>query len=301
MMLLAVYGVASVFLLCACLIMALMPRHYRKGLAGLNIAAALAALGIAGLTSGIYFNHDGYFGDFWTATEALNKASDGFLSSVDYFNPIGPVYSYVYGLAVMINPTPTASTVMHAGAIAAALSSLMAIGMLWKRLSFLGLTIVLVSVVTVAVSGRGNGELLKDTAMHFLAPYNRWAWALFIPVAVRLSLPNNGRAFFGVIILGFAIAMLLLTKVTYGSAALGLIVARVILLPGTWRELPGILGALGITLAAIEITTGQVTAHLNDLALTASLDLSGLRIPKLFSQLGEMVLFSVVAIIAYLV
>lgn len=300
MMLLGVYVVAGIFAATGLLLSALTADGYKGRLASFYLFASLAALALSGLTTGIYFNYDDYFGDFWTVTEAINKAREGQLSSVDFFSPIGPVYYYVYTLTLWIDPVPKATTVMQASAIAAVISSALAVVMLWRRISALGLALVLLSMVTVAVSGRGNGELLKETAMHFIAPYNRWAWALFIPVALRLALPQARWSLIGDLALGLAIALLFLTKITYGAAALGLLAARVVLLRGTWRDLPVTLGAMLAALAAVEITTGQITAHLRDLAVTASLPLSGLRIPKLFSQLGEMALFSAVALVAYL-
>jgi hypothetical protein len=69
------------------------------------------------LASRAPFNCDFYIEDFRTATEALNKASGGLLSSVDFYSPVGPFYFYVFALSAMIDSTPTASTVMHAGAL----------------------------------------------------------------------------------------------------------------------------------------------------------------------------------------
>jgi len=299
MMLLGVYSLAALYLVCATLIMAMSPQRYLVNLAWLNLLTSAAALALAGLTTGIFINYDFYVEDFWTATEALNKARYGLLSSVDFYSPIGPFYYYVYGFMTYIDSTPTASTVMHAGALVAFLGIVLSVAMLWKHVSFLGLSIVLLSVVSVAVSGRGNGELLHQVALHFLAPYNRWAWALLIPVALRLSLPHKADPV-GDIALGIAIALLLMIKVTYGAAALGLVVVRAVLIPPSWREILVLAAALVLVLGVVEFTTGQVTAHLRDLATTALLPESGLRPRKLFDQMGEMALFSLVGIVAYL-
>lgn len=299
MMILAVYVAALIYVTLALLIAGAQPKTYLGRLAALNFGAAGVALALAGLSSGIYFNHDGYFGDFWTATEALNKAQAGQLSSVDFFSPIGPVYYYFYAVLAQLDTALTASSIMHAGALAGLVAVILSVVILYRQISVLGLSLVIVSVATIAVSGRGNGELLHATSMHFLAPYNRWAWAFFVPVAVSLALPYRRNAV-GNVALGVTIAMLLMLKVTYGAAALGLVVARVVLVGQAWRQVPFIAGGIVCLLAALELVTGQVTAHLNDLSLAASLPENGLRVRKLFVQLGEMLLFSFLGIVAYL-
>ena len=299
MMLLAVYLLSAVALAIGAGIVAIATRRYAPALAILIAAFALFGLIVTGTATGMYFNFDGFFGDLWTATETINKTRDGLLSSVDYFNPVGPVYSYVYALVSFVQPEPTAATIVHAGAVAGLVAALFSIAMLWRHMSLLGLSIVVLSVVGVAVSGRAAGELLYTMSMHYGAPYNRWGWALFIPVAVRLALPH-GRDRAGDLALGIAVALLLMLKVTYGAAALGLLVARLVLLPGTFRELPGLAAGLIAVLGTIELATGQVSAHLRDLAATAALPESGLRIHKLFTQLGEAAIYTVAALVAYL-
>jgi hypothetical protein len=298
MMLLSVYAVLGLMLVTGGLFVALTPRYYQRNLAIVISAFAGIGLVLVFLTPGVYFNYDGYFGDFWTATEAINKTSQGLLSSVDYFSPIGPVYTYVYSLWSLVDSDPSAATVLQAGALWALFVALLAILMLWRHMSGLGLAIVVFSVIGVAVSGRGNGELLQEMPMHYVAPYNRWAWALFMPVALRLALPIR-RDFFGDLILGTSIGLLLMLKVTYGAAALGLVLARVVLLPGAWRGVPLLAFGVAAILATIELMTGQVSAHLRDLATTAQLPQSGLRLRKLFSQLGELLIYALAAVIVY--
>jgi hypothetical protein len=299
MMLLSAYGVGGLVFVIGSVIVALARQRFILSLAGLITIITVFALTLTALAPGVYFNSDRNFNDFWTATETINKVHSGALSSVDYFNPIGPVYSYIYALLALIDPTPTAATVIQASALAGLIAALFSLAILSRQMSFLGLTIVVLSVVAVAISGRGNGELLHNMPMHYLAPYNRWGWALFIPVAIRLALPHNPDRF-GAVALGMAIALLLMLKVTYGAAAIGLILARIALLPGAWRELPFVAVALAAVLVAIELTTGQVSAHLRDLFQTALLPESGLRLGKLFRQLGEAAIYIVFALVAYL-
>lgn len=299
MLLLSVYIFLGGLTFVGGLIVAFKPVRYLQALSLLIALAAAFGLVLVFLSQGVYFNADGYFGDFWTATEAINKTRDGHLSSVDYFSPIGPVYSYVYALWLLIDPNPTAVTVLHASALAALIIALLGFVMLRRQISPVGLSIVIFSIVGIAVSGRGNGEILLGMPMHYVAPYNRWAWACFIPVVVRLAIPRGKTDPWGDLVLGVAIGLLLMLKVTYGAATLGLVLARPFLVPGSWREWP--LNAVGLiaVIAAIEVTTGQVRGNLQDLHLTSQLPQSGLRLPKLFVQLGEASIYSLAAFIIY--
>lgn len=296
--LLSVYVFLGALVVSGGLIVTLAARHYLQGLTVLLAAAAGVGLALVFTTPGVYFNYDGYFGDFWTATEAINKTKGGLLSSIDYYSPIGPAYSYVFALWLLFDTDPSASTVLQASALAALLVAVLGVLILWRHMSAIGLAIVVFSIIGIAVSGRGNGELLLQMPMHYVAPYNRWGWALFLPVALKLALPHQ-RNTVGDLILGISIALLLMMKVTYGAAALGLVLARSVILPGAWRELPVLAVGLAAVLAVIEFTTQQVSGNLRDLALTSGLPQSGLRLSKLFSQLGEVTIYVLAAVIAY--
>lgn len=295
----SVYLFLGSLVIMGALIVALAPRRYLQGLALLLFSAAALGLAVVFTTSGVYFNYDGYFGDFWTATEAINKTEHGLLSSVDYFSPIGPVYSYVFAFWMLFDSDPSASSVLQASAMAALLISCLSLLILRRHMSAIGLAILVFSVVGITVSGRGNGEPLLDMPLHYVAPYNRWGWALFVPAALRLALPHRPDRL-GDIALGASIALLLLLKVTYGAALIGMLLARVVLLSGSWRSVPLIALGLAAVLACIEVITGQVSGSLRDLVLTAQLSQSGLRLDKLFAQMGELAIYSLAAIIVYL-
>lgn len=298
MVLLFVYACLAALVVLGGVVVIVARQKYLLGLSAVIATAAVAGLAMVFLTPGVYFGFDGYFGDFWTATEAVNKTKDGLLSSVDYYSPIGPVYGYVFALWLLFDADPTAATILQASALAALIAAAMGILILRRHVSTIGLAVAVFSIIGIAVSGRGNGELLHEMPLHYVAPYNRWAWALFIPVALRLALPYR-RDLLGDVVLGIAIALLLMLKVTYGAAAIGLVAARVCLLPSSWRAVPLIVSGLVSVLAAIELTTGQVSAHVSDLAFTARLPQSGLRLYKLFEQLGEAAIYSLAAIVLY--
>jgi len=297
--LLSVYVFLGVLVMAGGLIVGLAPRWYLQGLTLLMATAGLFGLVLVFTSPGVYFNYDGYFGDFWTATEMLNKTKGGLLSSVDYYNPIGPAYSYVFALWLLLDSDPTTAAVLQTSALAALLITALSLAILWRHMSAVGLSVVAFSAIGLAVSGRGNGEMLMDMPMHYVAPYNRWAWALFLPVALRLALPDR-RDRPGDLLLGAAIALLLMLKVTYGAAALGLLLGRVVLMPGSWRTLPLAAAGCAAVLALTEVMTGQISANLRDLTLTSQLSQSGLRLNKLFTQMGELTIYSLAAIVVYI-
>jgi hypothetical protein len=301
MMSLAVYLTGGLFFVIAAAITLAGPANWERWLGLMMLVVAAGAVLLAGTAPGLYFNHDGYFGDLWTATEALNKSAGGLRSSVDYFSPIGPLYDWVLLAAARIDGTADAGTVLVACALAAILASVLAVLTLWGRISMLGLGVVVLSVCAVALSGRGNGEILHKMPMHYVAPYNRWGWSLFIPVVVSVLLPVTRLRTVSVVAIGVSIALMLLLKVTYGAAALGLLAVQAAITRGVWRDVGLSVSVAAVTLVVLEFATGQPSAHLADLGRTAALPQSGLRIGKLFAQLGEAALYAVLAAVVYLV
>jgi transposase len=254
---LTMYMAAAVFLCAAAAALAIRTELWDRWLAGFFALASVGLLVLVGTATGLYFNYDAYFGDLWTATDALNRVDRGLHASTDFFSPIGPVYYWGLAAGIALGGDPTPASILHASAVAGALAAVFSVALLWRRMSLLGIAVVVFSVVAVAVSGRGNGELLFQLPMHYVAPYNRWAWALFMPVALRLCLPADRRDILGSLVLGVALALLMMTKVTYGAAAMGLLLVHAVLVCGGWRELPGALVMLGLCLGALEVATGQ--------------------------------------------
>lgn len=143
--------------------------------------------------------------------------------------------------------------------------------------------------VAAAVSPVESQSTYTELTTSFLAPYNRWGWALLAPVALRLAAPAGHLDPVGGIALGIAISGLLLLKISYGAAALGLLAVSTILRSGGWRDAvlagPTIVGALLLA----ELLTGQVSANLKDIIAISALEHSGIRfgrIPRLSGEAG---------------
>ncbi|MEL7346382.1 MAG: hypothetical protein AAFN17_01400 [Pseudomonadota bacterium] len=260
-------------------------------------SALLATLGVvhAATMVGVFFNLDNYLNDFFSTMEAINKAASGVRSSIDYFNPIGPLYEWIFLIAIEFRE-PSASTVFIANALVAAFGCLLGLVMLRRRASVPALALLMLTIVGVAISGRAQEMPISDAPLAYLAPYNRWGWALFVPAAAALALPVPDRDRLGAVAIGVAIALLVMLKVTYAVGLLGLIAVRAVILPGGYRDaVPAVLCALGI-LAIAEALTGQLSANLADVMWASTFPDNGMRFGKLIRQSGELTLFCGVAL-----
>ncbi|MEO1459897.1 MAG: hypothetical protein AAFV49_20330, partial [Pseudomonadota bacterium] len=290
----AVYCSFAAFLLAARIAAMFGPDRSRIVLA---LAAALgtaAVLLLSLFAPGVFFASDDYFHDVWTVYEAINKAASGLRSSADYFSPIGPVQDWIYGAAIALGPA-SAATLPLASTLAAILGIALAVAMLARRISLLGLCLTAFVLVATAASPRELDTLFTDLQQNYLAPYNRWAWALLIPVALRLATPSRGPDALGAVATGIAIAALILLKVTYGAAALGLLAVAAVLRTEPLRDIALAAIAVVLCIGIAELATGQVLPHYHDLAFVAGMETVGLRYKKFTRLLGE---FTVVMLVS---
>lgn len=260
---------------------------------GLHALAVLAIL-VALSTPGIWYHADLYLGDIWTAQDALQKIAQGHRSSLDYFNPIGPVWEWLFALTLMVQP-PSASSLVLTNVVVASLSLVLTVLLLRRRASAITVAIVGVIAVTTALSARDIDSLVTAAQSSMLAPYNRWGWALLLPVAMRAALPGTGRSItFGTVLTGFAIAVLLLLKITYGLAAIGIFIVVVVLYPARWREIGVVAVSTAISLVLLDwLSGGQVRAYSADIALSAQMSANGVRFPKFLSLLPTFAAYAV--------
>lgn len=261
------------------------------GFATLLILTALA-------TPGIWYDATTYLGDLWTAFDAVQKTQQGLLSSTDYYSPIGPAQGWIYQASLWLHP-PSARTIVLANALVAALTLMLALFLLRNRAS--PLTVALVGIISVTTALTPRDIDLPGLQSSFLAPYNRWCWALLMPVAMRAAVPIIKRDVPGTLILGATIALLLLLKVTYGVAALGILVVAIALQPRQWKEGAIAFAACATTLIAVELLTGgQIRAYLNDLAAAAHMSANGWLPGKLLYELISFALAGIGSLIVML-
>lgn len=264
-----------------------------------QVCYAMTAVALLGtvLAGGIIFDSPSYLGDLWTAFDAIAKARDGQRASLDYFSPIGPVYAWTFSAALLLI-APSAQAVQLAAVIFAMVTLVLTLTMLRQAMSPLGLAMTCLVAVTVAVSPRGIDSLFAAGEVNVLAPYNRWSWALFVPVVLKACLPVPTRDRIGAIALGIAVTGLVLLKVTYGAAAIGLIGVAAILRPGGWRDARDAALAMILILGTLELATGQISAYAWDVLTATQINADTLRLVKFVAQAGEAVLYALLGVLA---
>lgn len=256
----------------------------------------LILIGLA--TPGIWYDASTYLGDLWTAFDAVKKTEQDLLSSTDYFSPIGPAQGWIYGASLWLHP-PSARTIVLANVLVASLALVLTLLLLRKRAS--PLTAALIGVIAVSTALTPRDIDLPGLQSSFLAPYNRWGWALLMPVAMRAAVPITNRDIPGTIVLGGTIALLLLLKVTYGAAAMGILMVAIALQPRQWQEGAIAFAAIAAALISLELLSGgQVRAYLNDLSATVNMSSNGLRPAKLLYELMSFALAAIGSLIVVL-
>lgn len=259
-------------------------------------AGVVLAVVAAATAPGVYFSNHTYLMDIWVVMDGANRIAHGQLSSIDYPNPIGPLFTWILGLATVLR-----GLTIHALPMANALVAILAIAasflMLRRQVTPLALVLCALIAAAAAVSPRETQSTFAELETSFLAPYNRWGWALLAPVALRLLAPAHRPDLLGAMVLGVVIAGLLLLKVSYGAAAIGLLILATVLRPGGWRDLAGAVSGALIALAVVEIITGQVSANLADLAAVSSLPYNGLRVGRLPRLAGEAGIYAGAAVL----
>lgn len=253
----------------------------RRSLSAIAILLIIVALN----TRGIWYSSDLYLGDIWTVQDALHKTAEGYRSSLDYFNPIGPIFEWVLRITLIFQ-SPSSSSLVIANVVVASLALILTHVLLRHRASGLTVAVVGIIAVTTALSPRDIDALISTPQHSLLAPYNRWGWALLAPVAMWSALPAARFNTFGAIFAGFAITALLLLKITYGLAALGILIVVLTLYPLRWRETLIVLASVLIGILVLNyVSGGQIFAYFGDLALSSRLPGNRIRLPKLLVEI----------------
>ncbi|MEO0821831.1 MAG: hypothetical protein AAF074_15565 [Pseudomonadota bacterium] len=260
-------------------------------------AALLAAAGLATAfaTEGLRFEFERHLVDVWFLADAIKKVEAGYQPHLDFFSPIGPAFFWVFAAALQLGEASIV-TIVQANALFAAFAAAVTVGCLARRASAFVIALAVLVAVGAAISPREENVTFPIDAASFLAPYNRWGWALLVPVALRFCLPAHRVDWPGAVLAGVAIALLLLLKVTYGIAALGLLVCGSVLRRQGWRD--GLFALLGCAavLAVVALSTGLIGAYIADLQRILSIQAPP-RLFKLFRVLGESGLYASAALL----
>jgi hypothetical protein len=275
-------------------------KDYASGFVGLLCLVGAAGLIVVSATlPHLFFDHERYLHDLWTAFDTANKSAYGQASSVDYFSPIGPVYDWVFRIAAGLRQVD-ATSVPLANAIFALGTLVLALLTLTRQVNFGTLGLVVLIAVATVVTPREPDMIFAQTSMSWLAPYNRWAAALAAVVTAAFCCPPGRRGVPEALLLGVSIAVVCLIKVTFGAALVGLLVAATVFRNVSIKHAVVVLLGLAASLAAAELVTGQVSANLADIKTVSGFAKEAWRIIKLITQLGEAAVWAIGSAVLYL-
>ncbi len=244
----------------------------RPNTAALAVAAvmAIAVMGGLGLArGGLYM--DRYEGDVLHLAEIVMRLVQGQRPHVDFMTPIGPLAAWP--IAVFVKAGLGIGMAVHAAQISVAL--IVALPAVWAgRTRFtpgLAYLFVLLCIVLVMALVHGEADPNISMSMH----YNRWAWAFsFVALALAI-LPARGPGSWKIdgAIIGFALSVILLIKVTYVIALAPAIVAA-LWLRGSRNTLLAAFIAGVVLLGAATVVVGPAfwPAYVADLLATAKSD-----------------------------
>ena len=275
-------------------------KDYASGLVGLLcLSGAVGLIAVSATLPHLFFDHERYLHDLWTAFDTANKSAYGQASSVDYFSPIGPVYDWVFRIAAGLRRVD-ATSIPLANAIFALGTLALAVLTLTRQVNFGTLGLVVLIAVATVVTPREPDMIFAQTSMSWLAPYNRWAAALAAVVTAAFCCPPGRRGVPEVFLLGLSIAVVCLIKVTFGAALVGLLVAATVFRNVSIKHAVVVLLGLATALVAAELVTGQVSANLADIKTVSGFAKETWRIIKLITQLGEAAVWAVGSVVLYL-
>ena len=253
------------------------------GMLGLTILC----IGVIAATPGLFFGDTGYFHDLFVTFDIVYRTGAGVHSSLDYFNPIGPVLEWIYRLVLLA--APLGVRVINLGnALIAGLS----IGLSWitlrRRADPMVMALVALTSASAALTGLDPDRPLPLFQVSHLAPYNYWGWALLCPVALRMVLPprpESGSAqsdWPGALACALALAAMFMLKANYAVGGVGLIVAALLLRTITIREGAVVLFGMAFAIAVADLLShGQVRAYILDLREVSHMPESGIRVGRL--------------------
>lgn len=263
-----------------------------------TISGLLLVLALS--TTAISFDHAIYLHDLWVLMEALWRQQQGYAVNLDYISPLGPAHDWVYGTALWFHAM-SAQTLVLGNVLVCTVCSLASYLTLRKHLSPWLVAAIIFIIVTITLGVRDTDTSFEKSASGFLAPYNRWGWALLVLAAARACIPLKQIDHLGAIILGLMIALAFLLKVSYAGVAIALVVCTALLRPGGVRDLIVSMIACSIFVISADLLNhGQVRAYLADISVFANgQEGSGLRPLKMVRQFGDALIFAVITLLIY--
>ena len=237
-----------------------------------------------------------YVDDLWFLFDSMTRAAAGEIAHIDFYSPIGQAFYWPYWLASQL-VAPSTKLLNLANFIAAVVSFALCLLMLWGRVSTLTLWLVALLVFTTAISTRNMETFIYNLGLSYLAPYNRWGWALLAPVAVFALAPRGPAPTAGAFTAGIALMLMFYMKLSYFIVGLGFVVNGLIfstISPLTFLFL--LVGFLSTTIG-VEILFGNTLAYFRDIGMAISANTGVLRLNKVVITGPEMVAYGFMVIL----
>ncbi|MEM7695691.1 MAG: hypothetical protein AAF318_14665 [Pseudomonadota bacterium] len=252
-------------------------------LSGVGILAALA-------TDGVYIDASYGLNDIYMFLDQAARSADGLVPSVDYMSPIGPAYAAILAAALEFGP-PTVARLVTANLLVAVGAGALTLVFLVGRASLLTVAASVLIVTATALSLREITLPFAWSAASAITPYNRYGWALLLPIALFLTLPPLARPspveLLRAGLVGVVAAGLLLLKASYGAVAVALIVGCAVVRPRSLIVGAVALGSLGLSLVAVQVFVVPLGPHLADLMAIAEASTGPRRFLKVLRMAGE--------------
>lgn len=263
------------------------PRSYRFALAALLFALAGVITLLA--WTGCSFQTDMGW-DALIMLEAAARWEQGQIPHVDYLSPIGVFPTWVMAAALKIS-AGTADALAYAPALLAAPVTGCAWWLARRRFGAWIALVFSLAVLALVTAARPlpYGMLaykLEFAHLSYAMSYNRLGWALLGLLALHCFLPplagESPRSSLAENFLaGVICVLLLLTKVNYAAAALGVVLVSAVLLPRSRQAWLALATGAGLTLALATIALRfHPGAYLGELALLGRINPIASRVPR---------------------
>ena len=245
--------------------------------AGLVALTVIACLLLAATTYAPSYSSTGYMEDLGFLLDAVWRTAQHQVPSVDFISPIGAGFYGVYALVMKLQPFGWA-VIVRANLLVSCVVAVATVAILRRTTTIEALALLALIAFLTALSGREFGTGVEQLSVAYLAPYNRWGWAIIIPVAAGLLLPRRDSGWLAAMLVGLLGAYLFFLKLSYFGAYVGLLGASLLLEIGTAggrrRMMATAIGAavpLAVAILYSLTFPGMMTGYLHDIAAVAAL------------------------------
>ncbi len=252
-------------------------RIVTNAFAGLVALAMVSCLVLAATTHSLSYSSTGFMEDLGFLLDAVWRVAQHQVPSVDFVSPIGAGFYAVYAMVLKLQPFGWAA-IIQANLLVACVVTIATIVVLRQTMTIEALALLTLIAFLAAMSGREFGTGVEELSVAYLAPYNRWGWAVIIPVAAGLMLPRRDAGWLPAMVIGALGAFLFFLKLSYFAVYVGLLVASLLLdvgVAGCRRRMvaTAIGAAVPFALAMLYALTfpGLMTGYLHDVAAVAAL------------------------------